>query len=320
MKVFLVLIAVFIVAGLVYSNSPKQGLTTTGLGNSNKSPQTSSASFGSGTSSRVDTATKTPIPTAVPKTTPTPVPTKSARGKNLAEYVPSDPGVVPASGSTYQGGGVAELAASLPEATSVAVSGDGRLLDQPLPMCDPAYPEARTCIPYGPPFAQGCAITPERNFTVLPPDPQGLDADGDGIGCEPIGGSSPPVDAPVSASGPDDRPCNAAYPDVCIPAGPPYLDCDDVYYLWGYEDFVVYPPDPQNFDGDGDGWGCEPYGGQQANQSDWEQDFEEARDAQREQEYQDYLDDQALRDDYDDDYYEEQEDPMDYCDAHRCME
>lgn len=54
--------------------------------------------------------------------------------------------------------------------------------------CDPAYPEARTCIPPGPPFDQGCAITEQRLFDVLPPDPQGLDHDGDGIGCEPIGG------------------------------------------------------------------------------------------------------------------------------------
>lgn len=52
--------------------------------------------------------------------------------------------------------------------------------------CDPAYPEERTCIPPGPPFDQGCAITAERLFTVLPPDPQHLDHDNDGIGCEPV--------------------------------------------------------------------------------------------------------------------------------------
>jgi hypothetical protein len=52
--------------------------------------------------------------------------------------------------------------------------------------CDPAYPEERTCIPPGPPFDQGCAITSERLFKVLPPDPQRLDHDDDGIGCEPI--------------------------------------------------------------------------------------------------------------------------------------
>ena len=56
--------------------------------------------------------------------------------------------------------------------------------------CDPAYPEERTCIPPGPPFNQGCAITSERLFKVLPPDPQHLDHDGDGIGCEPILGST----------------------------------------------------------------------------------------------------------------------------------
>ncbi len=49
--------------------------------------------------------------------------------------------------------------------------------------CDPAYPEERTCIPPGPPFDQGCAITSERLFKVLPPDPQHLDHDHDGIGC-----------------------------------------------------------------------------------------------------------------------------------------
>lgn len=52
--------------------------------------------------------------------------------------------------------------------------------------CDPAYPDARTCIPPGPPWDQGCAITDERRFEVLSPDPQRLDHDGDGIGCEPV--------------------------------------------------------------------------------------------------------------------------------------
>jgi hypothetical protein len=52
--------------------------------------------------------------------------------------------------------------------------------------CDPAYPDAETCIPPGPPWDQGCAITDERRFTVLPPDPQSLDHDEDGIGCEPV--------------------------------------------------------------------------------------------------------------------------------------
>lgn len=52
--------------------------------------------------------------------------------------------------------------------------------------CDSAYPDEATCIPPGPPFDQGCAMTEERRFTVLPPDPQRLDHDQDGIGCEPV--------------------------------------------------------------------------------------------------------------------------------------
>jgi hypothetical protein len=52
--------------------------------------------------------------------------------------------------------------------------------------CELAYPEERTCIPPGPPLDQPCAITDERNFTVLPSDPRRLDADGDGVGCEPL--------------------------------------------------------------------------------------------------------------------------------------
>src|SRR5215207_6370474 len=52
--------------------------------------------------------------------------------------------------------------------------------------CDPAYPDERTCIAPGRPLAAPCSITDQRNFTVLRPDPRGLDTDGDGIGCEPI--------------------------------------------------------------------------------------------------------------------------------------
>ena len=52
--------------------------------------------------------------------------------------------------------------------------------------CDPAYPDERTCIAPGRPLAEPCSITDQRNFTVLAPDPRGLDADRDGIGCEPI--------------------------------------------------------------------------------------------------------------------------------------
>ncbi len=47
--------------------------------------------------------------------------------------------------------------------------------------------------------------------------------------------------------------CDPAYPTVCIPSPPPDLNCDDI----PYRNFVVLPPDPHRFDGDGDGIGCE---------------------------------------------------------------
>jgi micrococcal nuclease len=47
--------------------------------------------------------------------------------------------------------------------------------------------------------------------------------------------------------------CDPAYPGVCIPSPPPDLDCADV----SFRNFQVLPPDPQNFDGDHNGVGCE---------------------------------------------------------------
>lgn len=47
--------------------------------------------------------------------------------------------------------------------------------------------------------------------------------------------------------------CDASYPDVCIPSGPPDLNCGDV----PFRDFVVLPPDPHQFDGNHDGIACE---------------------------------------------------------------
>lgn len=47
--------------------------------------------------------------------------------------------------------------------------------------------------------------------------------------------------------------CDPSYPDVCIPPGPPDLNCPDV----SYTDFRVVGDDPHGFDRDGDGIGCE---------------------------------------------------------------
>jgi len=47
--------------------------------------------------------------------------------------------------------------------------------------------------------------------------------------------------------------CDPSYPSVCIPPAPPDLDCGDITE----RRFVVRPPDPHRFDGDGNGIGCE---------------------------------------------------------------
>jgi len=47
--------------------------------------------------------------------------------------------------------------------------------------------------------------------------------------------------------------CDPSYPTVCIPPPPPDLDCEDI----DHRRFAVLPPDPHNFDRDGDGIGCE---------------------------------------------------------------
>ena len=47
--------------------------------------------------------------------------------------------------------------------------------------------------------------------------------------------------------------CSSAYPEKCIPPAPPVLKCKDI----GQKNFLVLPPDPHNFDPDGDGIGCE---------------------------------------------------------------
>ncbi len=58
--------------------------------------------------------------------------------------------------------------------------------------------------------------------------------------------SSKPASAPQQN-------CSGAYPGVCIPPGPPDLNCPDI----SYRNFKVLPPDPHGFDRDSDGVGCE---------------------------------------------------------------
>ncbi len=55
------------------------------------------------------------------------------------------------------------------------------------------------------------------------------------------------------------QPCDPSYPTgekgqkICIPPGPPDLDCQDI----PYRRFKVLSPDPHRFDRDKDGIGCE---------------------------------------------------------------
>jgi micrococcal nuclease len=64
---------------------------------------------------------------------------------------------------------------------------------------------------------------------------------------------APPVATTVSPKSSGGGDCDASYPDVCIPSGPPDLDCGDI----PYRRFRVLPPDPHRFDANNDGVGCQ---------------------------------------------------------------
>jgi len=71
----------------------------------------------------------------------------------------------------------------------------------------------------------------------------------------------PPVVATPAATVPPavvDEPavsgaCDPSYPGVCIPPGPPDLDCPDI----AFRRFAVVGADAHRFDADADGIGCE---------------------------------------------------------------
>ena len=128
------------------------------------------------------------LPTALP---PAP-PTRSVAA--LPTIVPPRETIVPSGAAPRAGYAAASLPSfdpqrsvtSLPTVTPAREPGPTKSTKPTRNECDPAYPDKRTCIPPGPPFGQGCAITEERRVTVLAPDPQELDHDRDGIGCEPV--------------------------------------------------------------------------------------------------------------------------------------
>jgi micrococcal nuclease len=70
--------------------------------------------------------------------------------------------------------------------------------------------------------------------------------------CQTESGIAPPTKQGLS-TGTQDRGCHESYPDACIPAPPPDLDCSDV----PRKRFRVMGEDPHNLDGDRDGVACE---------------------------------------------------------------
>lgn len=67
---------------------------------------------------------------------------------------------------------------------------------------------------------------------------------------QPTAPPAPPPPGPSSAA------CHSSYPDFCIPAASPDLNCDSPA-LQGRRRFTVRSPDPHRFDQDRDGIGCE---------------------------------------------------------------
>jgi hypothetical protein len=115
--------------------------------------------------------------------------------------------------------------------------------------CETSYVEV--CIPADA-YDLDCTDIAESDFEVVGGDPHGFDGDQDGVGCESSGEYD--VESPEYEyeSVPDDG-CEPSYPDACIPVDSYDLDCADV----GEFDFTVVGEDPNGFDADGDGIGCE---------------------------------------------------------------
>jgi hypothetical protein len=129
---------------------------------------------------------------------------------------------------------------------------EGCAPEPPVDMCE-KNPEAKGCILPDPcvkdPTAEGC----EPPVCSCPPG-EGQDCpDKD---CDPcIEDPSLPECKPLPPPPPDGD-CHPSYPDTCISAPPPNLNCDDI----SFRNFKVIGSDPHGFDGDKDGIGCEDSG------------------------------------------------------------
>ena len=88
-----------------------------------------------------------------------------------------------------------------------------------------------------------CGDIAEESLDVVGDDVYNLDADSDGIACEPF----PETDA-------NEDGCHDSYSPVCVPVDQGDLDCPEI----GFEDIYVVDEDTMNLDADFDGVGCEP--------------------------------------------------------------
>ena len=104
-----------------------------------------------------------------------------------------------------------------------------------------------------------CPETPDASTTKANGTPQATSSRTDSTRAvsTPISSQyTPPIDTGQAPAAPQN--CDrVSYPDVCIPAAPPYLSCSDI----PDRNFRVRAPDPHRFDADGNGIGCEQVAG-----------------------------------------------------------
>lgn len=110
--------------------------------------------------------------------------------------------------------------------------------------------------------ANGCADTCPQpvDTTAKPIGTQGPSAASTPTGTLRDFATPVPTDnteAPVIPQATPQNCDRVSYPDICVPAAPPYFSCSDI----PDRNFRVRAPDPHRFDADGNGIGCEQVAG-----------------------------------------------------------
>lgn len=225
------------------------------------------------------TATR-PLPTAVPPTAvpptavpptaapPTAVPTAGLSGQEtgvVTNVVDGDTIDVSIGGTVYR---VRYIGINTPEsnemcgseataANAALVAGQTVRMVRDVSETD-RYDRLLRYVYVGDTFVNGALVAGGWAAAVdYPPDTamsgtlHGLMAEAAGRGCALV--AAPTATAVPDRGGAPVGNCDPSYPTVCIPPPPPDLDCGDI----PYRNFQVLPPDPHNFDREGDGLGCE---------------------------------------------------------------